>query len=64
MKKDIRYCPDRHCDKVGELFDSKFSVCFNEESEGTTYCSTQLEIFGCPRGFDVPQPRQKAGEHP
>jgi hypothetical protein len=53
MKKEIRYCSDRHCDKDGEVFDSKTPVCYNEDSRGTTYCSTQLEIFGCPRGFVI-----------
>ena len=53
MKKEIRYCSDRHCDKDGEVFDSKTPVCYNEDSGGTTYCSTQLEIFGCPRGFEL-----------
>jgi hypothetical protein len=57
MNKKIRYCPDRKCDKSGltggkdSEFDPNFPVCWNDDSEGTTYCDTQIEIFGCPRGF-------------
>jgi hypothetical protein len=54
MKKAIRYCPDRHCDKtMPEMFDSKTPLCFNENSDGTTYCCTQIELFGCIRGFST-----------
>lgn len=52
MKKEIRYCPDRKCDKHSDIFDGTTALCLHEDSGGTTYCSTQLEIFGCPRGYD------------
>ena len=48
-------CPDRRCDKSGcgkdTFFDPETPVCYNENSGGTTYCETQIEMFGCPRGF-------------
>ena len=53
MKKEIRYCPDRRCDKsMSGLYDEKTPLCFNENSDGLTYCETQLTVFGCPRRFE------------
>jgi hypothetical protein len=57
LKKEIRYCSDRHCDKTGLdggkdfEFDPKTPLCRHDDAGGTTYCSTQLEFYGCPRGF-------------
>ena len=59
MKREIRYCPDRHCNKSGLNdgkdfeFDPKTPVCYHEDSGGTTYCSTQMEFFECPRGYEL-----------
>jgi len=58
MNREIRYCPDRHCDKSGLHngkdfeFDPKTPVCYHENSGGT-YCGTQIEFYGCSRGYEI-----------